>query len=86
MLCHFGSHLSITVGGDAYRFEVLWPPANIPDVVIIMSNVDSSEENCPISFFPPCKRELRELCDDRVHFYQSLQESELKTAHSVVKQ
>ncbi|KAG8003681.1 HAUS augmin-like complex subunit 5 [Nibea albiflora] len=25
-------------------------------------------------------REVRELCDDRVHFYQSLQESELKTA------
>ncbi|XP_031719860.1 HAUS augmin-like complex subunit 5 [Anarrhichthys ocellatus] len=30
-------------------------------------------------------REVRELCDDRVHFYQSLQESELKTAHSAFK-
>ncbi|XP_044056680.1 HAUS augmin-like complex subunit 5 [Siniperca chuatsi] len=30
-------------------------------------------------------REVRELCDDRVHFYQSLQESELKTAHSTAK-
>ncbi|KAM9386159.1 HAUS augmin-like complex subunit 5 [Pholidichthys leucotaenia] len=26
--------------------------------------------------------DLRELCDDRVHFYQSLQESELKIQHS----
>ncbi|XP_029005411.1 HAUS augmin-like complex subunit 5 [Betta splendens] len=26
--------------------------------------------------------DVRELCDDRVHFYQSLQESELKTAHT----
>ncbi|XP_070817186.1 HAUS augmin-like complex subunit 5 [Chaetodon trifascialis] len=30
-------------------------------------------------------REVRELCDDRVHFYQSLQESELKTTHSATK-
>ncbi|XP_071343918.1 HAUS augmin-like complex subunit 5 [Trachinotus anak] len=30
-------------------------------------------------------REVRELCDDRVHFYQSLQESELKTVHSAAK-
>ncbi|XP_019936498.1 HAUS augmin-like complex subunit 5 [Paralichthys olivaceus] len=30
-------------------------------------------------------REVRELCDDRVHFYQSLQESELKTGHSAAK-
>nr|XP_046247628.1 HAUS augmin-like complex subunit 5 [Scatophagus argus] len=30
-------------------------------------------------------REVRQLCDDRVHFYQSLQESELKTAHSAAK-
>lgn len=31
------------------------------------------------------KREVRELCDHRVHFYQSLQESELKSAHPAVK-
>uniref|UniRef100_A0A8C4HNW7 HAUS augmin-like complex subunit 5 n=1 Tax=Dicentrarchus labrax TaxID=13489 RepID=A0A8C4HNW7_DICLA len=31
------------------------------------------------------KREVRELCDDRLHFYQSLQESELKTGHSAAK-
>ncbi|KAK2835529.1 hypothetical protein Q5P01_016013 [Channa striata] len=30
-------------------------------------------------------REVRELCNDRVHFYQSLQESELKMAHSAAK-
>ncbi|KAM3620011.1 uncharacterized protein V6R79_017049 [Siganus canaliculatus] len=30
-------------------------------------------------------REVRELCDNRVHFYQSLQESELKTSHSATK-
>uniref|UniRef100_A0A7N6AVT0 HAUS augmin-like complex, subunit 5 n=1 Tax=Anabas testudineus TaxID=64144 RepID=A0A7N6AVT0_ANATE len=30
-------------------------------------------------------REVRELCDDRVHFYQSLQESELKTANTASK-
>lgn len=30
-------------------------------------------------------REVRELCEDRVHFYQSLQESELKTVHSTAK-
>ncbi|XP_051233940.1 HAUS augmin-like complex subunit 5 [Dicentrarchus labrax] len=30
-------------------------------------------------------REVRELCDDRLHFYQSLQESELKTGHSAAK-
>lgn len=30
-------------------------------------------------------REVRELCEDRVHFYQSLQESELKTTHSAAK-
>ncbi|XP_040040100.2 HAUS augmin-like complex subunit 5 [Gasterosteus aculeatus] len=30
-------------------------------------------------------RDVRELCDDRVHFYQSLQESELKTANSAAK-
>lgn len=30
-------------------------------------------------------RELRKLCDDRVRFYQSVQESELKTAHSSAK-
>lgn len=31
------------------------------------------------------KREVRELCDNRVHFYQSLQESELKSAHPTAK-
>ncbi|XP_022064664.2 HAUS augmin-like complex subunit 5 [Acanthochromis polyacanthus] len=30
-------------------------------------------------------REVRELCDDRVRFYQSLQESELKTQQSAAK-
>uniref|UniRef100_A0A3B5ATQ6 HAUS augmin like complex subunit 5 n=1 Tax=Stegastes partitus TaxID=144197 RepID=A0A3B5ATQ6_9TELE len=30
-------------------------------------------------------REVRALCDDRVHFYQSLQEGELKTQHSAAK-
>uniref|UniRef100_A0A8C5I680 HAUS augmin-like complex subunit 5 n=1 Tax=Gouania willdenowi TaxID=441366 RepID=A0A8C5I680_GOUWI len=30
-------------------------------------------------------REVRELCDDRVHFYQSLQENELKKHHSTAK-
>ncbi|KAL6107943.1 haus5 [Pungitius sinensis] len=30
-------------------------------------------------------REVRKLCDDRVHFYQSLQESELKTTNSAAK-
>ncbi|XP_056234838.1 HAUS augmin-like complex subunit 5 [Seriola aureovittata] len=30
-------------------------------------------------------REVRELCEARVHFYQSLQESELKTAQSAAK-
>ncbi|KAF3690916.1 HAUS augmin-like complex subunit 5 [Channa argus] len=29
--------------------------------------------------------EVRALCNDRVHFFQSLQESELKTAHSAAK-
>lgn len=70
-----------------WRFEVLWPPANLPGDLVMMSNVDHNEENCPILFdFFSCKRELRELCDDRVHFYQSLQESELKTAHTSAKQ
>ncbi|XP_068175143.1 HAUS augmin-like complex subunit 5 isoform X2 [Antennarius striatus] len=31
-------------------------------------------------------REVRNLCDDRVHFYQSLQESQLKTPSSSAKQ
>ena len=39
-----------------------------------------------INFLFFCQREVRELCDDRVHFYQSLQESELKTGHSAAKQ
>ncbi|XP_065812075.1 HAUS augmin-like complex subunit 5 [Labrus bergylta] len=30
-------------------------------------------------------REVRQLCDDRIHFYCSLQESELKTTHSAAK-
>ncbi|XP_061594258.1 HAUS augmin-like complex subunit 5 [Cololabis saira] len=30
-------------------------------------------------------RELRQLCDDRIHFYQSLQESELKMQQSATK-
>ncbi|XP_047443813.1 HAUS augmin-like complex subunit 5 [Mugil cephalus] len=29
--------------------------------------------------------EVRELCDERVHFFQTLQESELKTQHSAAK-
>jgi len=32
------------------------------------------------------QRELRELCADRIHFYQALQESELKVQHSAAKQ
>lgn len=32
------------------------------------------------------QRDLRELCEDRIHFYQSLQESELKMQHSATKQ
>ncbi|XP_040896412.1 HAUS augmin-like complex subunit 5 [Toxotes jaculatrix] len=49
------------------------------------SNSSDSDVNSKTTAEAQVLRDVRELCDDRVHFYQSLQESELKTAHSAVK-
>lgn len=49
------------------------------------SSSDGDNLNCKVAAEAQVLREVRELCDDRVHFYQSLQESELKTSHSAAK-
>ncbi|KAF0042138.1 hypothetical protein F2P81_005670 [Scophthalmus maximus] len=49
------------------------------------SNSDGDKLNSKTTAEAQVLRQVRELCDDRVHFYQSLQESELKTAHSASK-
>lgn len=41
---------------------------------------------CVFLFLLSSQREVRELCDQRVDFFQSLQESELKTAPSAASQ
>ncbi|XP_073332839.1 HAUS augmin-like complex subunit 5 [Pagrus major] len=46
---------------------------------------DGDGLNCKAAAEAQVLREVRELCDDRVHFYQSLQESELKTSRSAAK-
>ncbi|XP_039983634.1 HAUS augmin-like complex subunit 5 [Xiphias gladius] len=46
---------------------------------------DSGKLNSNTTAEAQVLRKVRELCDDRVHFYQSLQESELKTAQSAAK-
>ncbi|XP_041791671.1 HAUS augmin-like complex subunit 5 [Chelmon rostratus] len=49
------------------------------------SSSDGDKLNSKTAAEAQVLREVRELCDDRVHFYQSLQESELKTTHSAAK-
>ncbi|KAL7397781.1 hypothetical protein ABVT39_027982 [Epinephelus coioides] len=49
------------------------------------SSSDGDNLNSKVAAEAQVLREVRELCDDRVHFYQSLQESELKTSHSAAK-
>ncbi|XP_037624764.1 HAUS augmin-like complex subunit 5 [Sebastes umbrosus] len=49
------------------------------------SSSDGDNLNSKVAAEAQVLREVRELCDDRVHFYQSLQESELKTVHSAAK-
>ncbi|KAM4628853.1 HAUS augmin-like complex subunit 5 [Polymixia lowei] len=46
------------------------------------SNVSGDHLSSNATAEPQVLREVRELCDERVLFFQSLQESELKTAHS----
>ncbi|XP_034738483.1 HAUS augmin-like complex subunit 5 [Etheostoma cragini] len=46
---------------------------------------DGDNLNSKVAAEAQVLRELRQLCDDRVHFYQSLQESELKTSLSAAK-
>ncbi|XP_028260226.1 HAUS augmin-like complex subunit 5 [Parambassis ranga] len=54
--------------------------------VVFDDEPSSRNDDDSLNFRPAAEaqvlREVRELCDDRVHFYQSLQESELKTWHS----
>lgn len=46
------------------------------------SSRDDDNLNTKVATEAQVLREVRQLCDDRVHFYQSLQASELKTQHS----
>uniref|UniRef100_A0A8C2X082 HAUS augmin-like complex, subunit 5 n=1 Tax=Cyclopterus lumpus TaxID=8103 RepID=A0A8C2X082_CYCLU len=50
------------------------------------STNDGDNFDSQVAAEPQVLSEVRDLCDDRVHFYQSLQEIELKTAHSAAKQ
>ncbi|XP_063323075.1 HAUS augmin-like complex subunit 5 [Pelmatolapia mariae] len=45
-------------------------------------NRDNDNLNVKVATEAQVLRDVRELCDDRVHFYQSLQECESKTQHS----
>uniref|UniRef100_A0A3Q1J607 Uncharacterized protein n=1 Tax=Anabas testudineus TaxID=64144 RepID=A0A3Q1J607_ANATE len=54
------------------------------EVKSIFVNLEQTNEIIWFVIFSD-QREVRELCDDRVHFYQSLQESELKTANTASK-
>ncbi|GAA6214073.1 HAUS augmin-like complex subunit 5 [Lates japonicus] len=49
------------------------------------SSSDSDNLNSKTTAEAQVLREMRELCEDRVQFFQSLQESELKTAQSAAK-
>ncbi|XP_059197208.1 HAUS augmin-like complex subunit 5 [Centropristis striata] len=60
------------------------------EIEVLFDNKPSSSSDCDnlnskAAAEAQVLREVRELCGDRVHFYQSLQESELKTAHSAAK-
>ncbi|XP_042338730.1 HAUS augmin-like complex subunit 5 [Plectropomus leopardus] len=46
---------------------------------------DGDNLNSKVAAEAQVLRDVRELCHDRVHFYQSLQESELKMSHSAAK-
>ncbi|XP_029285667.1 HAUS augmin-like complex subunit 5 [Cottoperca gobio] len=46
---------------------------------------DGDNLNSKVAAEAQVLREVRALCDDRLHFYQSLQDSELKTTHSAAK-
>ncbi|XP_068447538.1 HAUS augmin-like complex subunit 5 [Clinocottus analis] len=50
-----------------------------------LSSSDGDNFDSQVAAEAQVLREVRDLCDARVHFYQSLQESELKTAHSAAK-
>ncbi|CAJ1060555.1 HAUS augmin-like complex subunit 5 [Xyrichtys novacula] len=49
------------------------------------SSSDGDDPNSKAAAEAQVLREVRELCDDRIHFYCSLQESELKAMHSAAK-
>ncbi|XP_041861816.1 HAUS augmin-like complex subunit 5 isoform X2 [Melanotaenia boesemani] len=49
------------------------------------SSKDDNNLNSKAAAEAQVLHDLRELCEDRIHFYQSLQASELKTQHSAAK-
>ncbi|XP_074524377.1 HAUS augmin-like complex subunit 5 [Halichoeres trimaculatus] len=49
------------------------------------STSDGDDLNSKAAAEAQVLREVRELCDDRIHFYCSLQESELKSTHTATK-
>ncbi|XP_038571822.1 HAUS augmin-like complex subunit 5 [Micropterus salmoides] len=74
------------ISGHCQALELM---ARKAEVEVLFDNLSSSSDgnnfNSKAAAEAQVLREVRELCDDRVHFYQSLQESELKTAHSAAK-
>ncbi|XP_068599643.1 HAUS augmin-like complex subunit 5 [Brachionichthys hirsutus] len=52
---------------------------------MLSNSCESENINSKFAAEAQVLREVRHLCDDRVHFYQSLQESELKTPQSSAK-
>ncbi|TDH08559.1 hypothetical protein EPR50_G00098850 [Perca flavescens] len=78
---------TLTVSGHSQALEQM---ARKAEIEVLFDNKPSSSSdgdnlNSKAVAEAQVLREVRQLCDDRVHFYQSLQESELKTAHSAAK-
>ncbi|XP_058493405.1 HAUS augmin-like complex subunit 5 isoform X1 [Solea solea] len=67
--------------------EAMEHMAREAEVEVLFDKSSSSRDgdNLKTSAEAQVLREIRELCDDRIHFYQSLQESELKTTNSAAK-
>ncbi|XP_026160684.1 HAUS augmin-like complex subunit 5 [Mastacembelus armatus] len=75
------------ISGHSQALELITRKAEVQVVFDGKASNSSDADNLSSKSItePQVLREVRELCDDRVHFYQSLQESEMKTQNSAAR-
>ncbi|XP_039908978.1 HAUS augmin-like complex subunit 5 [Simochromis diagramma] len=74
--------LSDDVQQISVHCQALEQMARKAEIEVLFDKSSCNSLNVKVATEAQVLRDVRELCDDRVHFYQSLQECESKTQHS----